>query len=69
VAAYDPLDMGGFFFSSVWNYADTPDKGGWTGVFYPDKEIPPIQIFPLRKGKKEAIASYFMMKEEEKGVL
>lgn len=22
---------------SGWNYADTPDKGGWTGVFYPDK--------------------------------
>src|ERR1041385_7736878 len=22
---------------SGWNYTDTPDKGGWTGVFYPDK--------------------------------
>ena len=21
---------------SGWNYGDTPDKGGWTGVFYPD---------------------------------
>src|SRR5690242_9030896 len=21
---------------SGWNYADTPDKGGWIGVFYPD---------------------------------
>ena len=21
---------------SGWNYADTADKGGWTGVFYPD---------------------------------
>jgi len=19
---------------SGWNYGDTPDKGGWTGVFY-----------------------------------
>jgi hypothetical protein len=22
---------------SGWNYVDTADKGGWTGVFYPDK--------------------------------
>lgn len=22
---------------SGWNYGDTPDKGGWIGVFYPDK--------------------------------
>ena len=22
---------------SGWNYGDTPDKGGWTDVFYPDK--------------------------------
>src|SRR5437016_10182132 len=22
---------------SGWNYLDTEDKGGWTGVFYPDK--------------------------------
>jgi hypothetical protein len=25
---------------SGWNYPDTADKGGWTGVFYPDKDIP-----------------------------
>jgi hypothetical protein len=24
---------------SGWNYPDTSDKGGWTGVFYPDKNI------------------------------
>jgi uncharacterized protein YecE (DUF72 family) len=23
---------------SGWNYPDTADKGGWTGVFYPDKD-------------------------------
>ena len=23
---------------SGWNYPDTPDKGGWTGVFYPDRD-------------------------------
>ena len=22
---------------SGWNYPDTADKGGWTGVFYPEK--------------------------------
>ncbi|MGC1933349.1 MAG: hypothetical protein WA667_30615 [Candidatus Nitrosopolaris sp.] len=23
---------------SGWNYPDTPDKSGWTRVFYPDKD-------------------------------
>src|SRR5919197_239014 len=23
---------------SGWNYGDTPNKGGWTGIFYPDKD-------------------------------
>jgi uncharacterized protein YecE (DUF72 family) len=23
---------------SGWNYPDTADKGGWTGVFYPNKD-------------------------------
>jgi hypothetical protein len=22
---------------SGWNYGDTTDKGGWTGVFYPER--------------------------------
>ena len=22
---------------SGWNYGDTPDKGGWVGIFYPDR--------------------------------
>ncbi len=22
---------------SGWNYPDSADKGGWTGVYYPDK--------------------------------
>jgi hypothetical protein len=31
--------MGQFLIGcSGWNYADTSDKGGWTGVFYPDKD-------------------------------
>ena len=23
---------------SGWNYGDTPENGGWTGVFYPDAQ-------------------------------
>jgi hypothetical protein len=23
---------------SGWNCPDTPEKGGWTGIFYPDKD-------------------------------
>jgi uncharacterized protein YecE (DUF72 family) len=26
------------YFSTGWNYGNTPDKGSWTEVFYPDKE-------------------------------
>jgi hypothetical protein len=27
---------------SGWNYPDTAEKGGWTGVFYPDKDTKSI---------------------------
>jgi uncharacterized protein YecE (DUF72 family) len=31
---------------SGWNYPDTPDKGGgWTGVFYPDKNIKRLRYY------------------------
>jgi uncharacterized protein YecE (DUF72 family) len=30
---------------SGWNYADTADKGGWTGVFYPDKETKRLRYY------------------------
>jgi uncharacterized protein YecE (DUF72 family) len=30
---------------SGWNYADTPDKGGWTGVFYPDKDTKRLRYY------------------------
>src|SRR5438034_4313814 len=30
---------------SGWNYPDTSDKGGWTGVFYPDKEIKRLRYY------------------------
>ena len=29
---------------SGWNYPDTADKGGWTGVFYPDKDTKRLVI-------------------------
>ena len=30
---------------SGWNYGDTPDKGGWVGVFYPDKDTKRLQFY------------------------
>ena len=31
---------------SGWNYPDTPDKGGgWTEVFYPDKETKRLRYY------------------------
>jgi hypothetical protein len=29
---------------SGWNYPDIADKGGWTGVFYPDKDTKRLRI-------------------------
>jgi uncharacterized protein YecE (DUF72 family) len=30
---------------SGWNYGDTPDKGGWVGVFYPDKDTKRLRYY------------------------
>src|ERR671930_358624 len=30
---------------SGWNYSDTPEKGGWVGVFYPDKDIKRLRFY------------------------
>ena len=30
---------------SGWNYGDTPDKGGWTDVFYPDKDTKRLRYY------------------------
>src|ERR687887_138318 len=30
---------------SGWNYGDTPDKGGWTGVFYPDTKTKRLRYY------------------------
>jgi uncharacterized protein YecE (DUF72 family) len=28
-----------------WNYSDTPDKGGWTELFYPNKDIKRLRYY------------------------
>ncbi|HEY7080338.1 MAG TPA: DUF72 domain-containing protein, partial [Nitrososphaeraceae archaeon] len=30
---------------SGWNYPDTPDKGGWTGIFYPEKSTKRLHYY------------------------
>jgi len=30
---------------SGWNYPDSADKGGWTGVFYPDKDTKRVRYY------------------------
>src|SRR5918911_45212 len=30
---------------SGWNYGDTPDKGGWIGVFYPDSDTKRLRYY------------------------
>jgi uncharacterized protein YecE (DUF72 family) len=38
--------MGEFLLGcSGWNYPDTPDKGGWTAVFYPDKTTKRLRYY------------------------
>ena len=38
--------MGDLFLGCCgWNYPDTPDKGGWTEVFYPNKDIKRLRYY------------------------
>ena len=30
---------------SGWNYGDTPDKGGWVGIFYPDRSTKRLRYY------------------------
>jgi uncharacterized protein YecE (DUF72 family) len=30
---------------SGWNYGDTSEKGGWIGVFYPDKDTKRLRYY------------------------
>lgn len=44
---------------SGWNYGDTPDKGGWTGVFYPDKETKRLRYYSQFFNTAEMDASFY----------
>jgi hypothetical protein len=44
---------------SGWNYDDTPDKGGWTGIFYPDKETRRILRLEIARFLSQATISTF----------
>ena len=38
--------MGEFLLGcSGWNYPDTADKGGWTEIFYPDKDTKKLRYY------------------------
>jgi uncharacterized protein YecE (DUF72 family) len=30
---------------SGWNYGDTPDKGGWVGIFYPSRDTKRLRYY------------------------
>ena len=30
---------------SGWNYGDTPEKGGWVGIFYPNKDTKRLRFY------------------------
>src|SRR5205809_2303452 len=44
---------------SGWNYADTPDKGGWTDVFYPDKETRRLRYYSQFFNTAEMDSSFY----------
>ena len=52
--------MGEFLIGcSGWNYGDTPDKGGWTEVFYPDKETKRLRYYSQFFDTAEMDASFY----------
>jgi uncharacterized protein YecE (DUF72 family) len=44
---------------SGWNYPDTHDKGGWTGVFYPDKDTKRLRFYSQFFNTAEMDASFY----------
>jgi uncharacterized protein YecE (DUF72 family) len=44
---------------SGWNYPDTPDKGGWTGVFYPDKDTKRLRYYSQFFNTAEMDSSFY----------
>lgn len=44
---------------SGWNYSDTQDKGGWTGVFYPDKDTKRLRYYSQFFNTAEMDSSFY----------
>lgn len=44
---------------SGWNYGDTPNNGGWTKVFYPDKETKRLRYYSQFFNTAEMDASFY----------
>src|SRR5919109_4685370 len=44
---------------SGWNYSDTSDKGGWTGVFYPDKDTKRLRYYSQFFNTAEMDSSFY----------
>ena len=44
---------------SGWNYADTPDKGGWTGVFYPGNDTKRLRYYSQFFNTAEMDSSFY----------
>ena len=42
-----------------WNYPDTADKGGWTGVFYPDKDTKRLRYYSQFFSTAEMDSSFY----------
>jgi len=52
--------MGQFLIGcSGWNYSDAPDKGGWTGVFYPDKDTKRLRYYSQFFNTVEMDSSFY----------
>ena len=54
---------------SGWNYPDTADKGGWPGVFYPDKDTKRLryqsQFFNTAEMDSTFYEKYYLYSEQE----
>jgi len=48
-----------FIGCSGWNYGDTPDKGGWTEVFYPNRETRRLRYYSQYFNTAEMDASFY----------
>jgi uncharacterized protein YecE (DUF72 family) len=44
---------------SGWNYPDTADKGGWTGVFYPDKDTKRLRYYSQSFNTAEMDSTFY----------